>query len=457
MNTIKHHRQISVNGHEVRRQLDSFVENLQISNCDEQAKEVKELYESVTTDPLCTESYERDIHWSILCLLVNLANNPVRTLQQKILQGKPAYDEFVPPLPEIVPEDERNRREIISELQEDCITVENIGDDDELIDWSEDESENTEDDGQVVDFYEENVLNFITSEDDDLPNKLKPPKKDIPFKNFDGSTSENWFKEHVQSPWWHNPQSKADVKSAFQEEAHFCELWSKSVSRTVHTFGLTSTCTVSEYCLIREILWMFSNPTDCKFFKIENDQIVVNEKVSLASVTEKGLETFLRNFTKIMTIVYRLRNFARHVDAAFLSTQPPHTYECYLSGLLDILVNFETFIIEKEKEVVAQSDDLTTSVIALYNELQPQFRTLEYLFDIHKSSVLDWNKYPPHICTSHLLAGLSSKLRSAGNREKSNLAFVLLMSSMRVFFNIIEIWWTKGTLIDYRDEFLVEM
>lgn len=61
-----------------------------------------------------------------------------------------------------------------------------------------------------------------------------------------------------------------------------------SVSRNSHT-NKVNVSTVSEYCLIREILFMFRAPTNCKFFCIVNDSVQVNDLVSLNSVSLVGL------------------------------------------------------------------------------------------------------------------------------------------------------------------------
>lgn len=53
----------------------------------------------------------------------------------------------------------------------------------------------------------------------------------------------------------------------------------------VNNIEMQPISTISEYCLIREILWMFTMPSDCKFFAIHDDTITVKNNVSLNSVT----------------------------------------------------------------------------------------------------------------------------------------------------------------------------
>lgn len=95
-------------------------------------------------------------------------------------------------------------------------------------------------------------------------------------------------------------------------------------------------------------------------------------------------------------------------------------------------------------------------MITLFHDMEQEFRLLKNLYDIHRFSVLDWTKFPAHIAVAHLLSGLFRSVKLSGNLEKTNLAFALLLSTLKGYMNIIDIWWTEGRLDDWREEFLVE-
>lgn len=93
------------------------------------------------------------------------------------------------------------------------------------------------------------------------------------------------------------------VKSHFQQVMHcsYAHWWRSCAERSIYWTGFSSwwnvfvfrnartdklnISTTSEYCLIREILFMFRVPTNCKFFSIVNDAVQVNDLVSLNSVS----------------------------------------------------------------------------------------------------------------------------------------------------------------------------
>lgn len=455
--TIRNHRFLSVNSHEIRRKADGLMENLRISNLDRFADRFRQLYEGFIGDPACADHYVHDIQWSVLLFLMTVAHNPIGALRERIRRGSPVRMIEARGLvePEPVPDDER--RALVEELKADNIQC--WEDDSELSEWSdsEEEDEGSEEIQNTVQRTKSNEVPAETAKEIVVYTRVLSPQRDLGYESFDGSSSEQWLKEHVQSNWWNDSKAKAEVNSS-HEGASFCDYWNQTILKASHSFIKPDpVSTVSEYCLIREILWMFTNPTNCKFFRIDDDQIWINPNVSLSSTTERGLHTFLINFTQQMTIVYRLRNFCRRVSEATSNPIPaPYSFECYASGIRDFLEHLDSTIVELEKQAVAQLPDQIISIITLFHDLEPEFRLLTNLNDIHRFSVLDWTKFPAHIAVAHLLSGLFRSVKLSGSLEKTNLAFALLLSTLKGYMNMIDVWWTEGRLDDWREEFLVE-
>lgn len=425
------------------------MENLRISNLDRFAERFRQLYEGFIAEPVCSDHYVHDIQWSVLLFLMSVAHNPIGTLRERIKRGSPvAMIEAKSFETAPIPDDEK--KELLEELKADNIAFDDgsVHDESDLSEWSD--SEEDEEESKIV-AVEENRKEVI------VYRRVESPQRDLGYESFDGSLSEQWLKEHVQTSWWKDPKAKAEVNSS-HEGASFCDYWNQTILKASYSFIKPDpVSTVSEYCLIREILWMFTNPTNCKFFRIDDDQIWINPSVSLSSATERGLHTFLVNFTQNMTIVYRLRNFCRRVSEATSNPIPaPYSFECYASGIYDFLVHLEATIVGLEKQVVAQEPDRIFTIITLFHDLEPEFQLLANLNDIHRFSVLDWTKFPAHIAVAHLLSGLFRSVKLSGSLEKTNLAFALLLSTLKGYMNIIDTWWTEGRLDDWREEFLVE-
>ncbi|XP_058057372.1 gamma-tubulin complex component 5-like [Anopheles bellator] len=288
-------------------------------------------------------------------------------------------------------------------------------------------------------------------------NKIEPPRPEPNYLAFDQNHVVHWLEQNVHMNWWHDPQFKVEVVSNHRG-ASFCDFWSECVAKASHGFLKSEpVSTISELCVLREILWMFTSPVDCKLFRIDDDQIWINSNVSLASTTEHGIQTFLLNFTEFMTITYRLRNFcSRVLDDTTSTVLAPHSFECYAAGVKSFLVNMEMVMIAKEQELMRQEPGKTHTIITLFHELEPELFVLKKLYDIHRFSVLDWTKFPAHIAVAHLLSGLFRSVKLSANLEKGNLAFALLLATLKCYMNVIDIWWTEGRLDDWREEFLVE-
>lgn len=286
--------------------------------------------------------------------------------------------------------------------------------------------------------------------------KLEPPKRVPIYHEFD-STTAGKLSETVQSQWWKDQTSVCVPNSKYQS-ASFCEYWNQLLARASYNYiKIEEISTASEYCLLREIFWMFVKPIDAKFFRIENDRVVMNANVSIPSVTMKGLRSFLKVFTQKMTIMYILRQFCQKVQGGAKKTRTaPHTMEAYASELARCLDLITHSILEKEKIVMQQEPGIVSSVLELFNYLQPQFKLLDYLWDIHRFSIIDWHKYPNHICSAHLLAGLFLRIRKSSSSEKAALVSSLYLSTIRVYLSLVDVWWSDGRLDDFRQEFLIQ-
>jgi len=291
-----------------------------------------------------------------------------------------------------------------------------------------------------------------------IVSKLEPPKRILNYTEFDNALAEPWLKENLQSDWWKQENPKCQVPSKHQA-AHFCEYWNQLLARASCNFiKLEQISTISEYCLVREICWMFVRPTTTKFFRMEGEKIRLHSNVSIPSVTVKGMRSFLKEFTEKMTIMHLLRHFCQKVHGNLLVkvNQPPHTVEAYAAELAKCLDKVTKVIIDKEKTIMQQFPGTVETVLELYNTLRPHLQFLEYLWFIHRSVILDWNKYSNHVCSSYLLAGLAIRIIKARNRDMAALTTALYLRSLKAYLEIVEIWWSEGRFEDWLQEFIVQ-
>lgn len=208
---------------------------------------------------------------------------------------------------------------------------------------------------------------------------LKPPEKKSIFTEFDCSKATTWREKNVQHSWWNSNSDNPSI--------------------------------VSEWCLLREIIWTLElQPLDSdmstetikqfsKFFSVNlaEDEIVVNSSVSLTSATADDLQPILSEIASVSTKLYRFRKFFANVFHPpavnnFLETvqMAPHSIQCYATGMRDFMRIISKAIIDLEIEFIEQDLSQTVTLIQLYNKLRSHFKTVHTLYDIHENVYIDF-------------------------------------------------------------------
>lgn len=278
---IKHHRFLSVNSHEIKREMDGIFEKFRFNNFHDEEKIFRKMYEELISHEICTEHYEKDVIFSILSLLTNLADSSLHIIKVKLRENREIFLKQLPP-PALDKELVKMKSELLIALVEDNIISRNDDEDSELSDWSDNEPDII----KVVKETKESVepIQIIVQS---LPNSIKEPVKPIIYKIFESQDPEVWLKSNVQHSWWKDDESVSEVLS-LHTGASFCDRWQNHLTNKSLGFIKTSPKSmISEYCLIRETLWMFSNPCDCKCFKKNKDEIILRQDppVTIPSIT----------------------------------------------------------------------------------------------------------------------------------------------------------------------------
>lgn len=433
-----------MNSHEIKRDIDGICEKLRFSNLHDIEKKFRKTVEACVTDELAVHHYEKDAMYAIMNLLTTLAYDPINTLQNKLRDSKEVFT-F-----KAIPKKSTEASSVfISSLLKDNFQLQRNEADSELSEWTDsdedDESSSQEHSSEVESLIEKTVLSTT----------LKPPEKPEVFQTLMFDNSESWLHNNVQQSWWKDgiTFTTPDVNSA-HPVANFCDLWQKHLSNKSMGFIKPRPLSqISEYCLLREIFWMFINPVDCKFFKVDKLRVSLRNNVTLPSTMPESLNEFLRKILRPINIMNRLKTAC--VKSQQSSTQG-HTVESYFNlvqNMLDVIIEF---ILDEEATVKLQHE--TYTIVILNNKLQPHVTILETLWHIHSTSIIDElepyePKHLPHICSAYLLANLNFHVQTSCNKEKKNLAIVLLMTCLRTYLEIFEIWWTEARLDDPRLEF----
>lgn len=290
---------------------------------------------------------------------------------------------------------------------------------------------------------------------------IKPPANPDYFETFHGNESDIWLNKNAQCSWWLN-DSYVQPSISRHPQSQFCH----TVLRLSATTDPAAVSTISEYCLIREILWLFSEPVSCKTFTVDHHSAVIRvaSNVSLNSTSPPALRASLEYFTRYATLCLRLNTFCAFVTGAVgdgqntpTASPPPHSYECYAHAVRQCMRPFRDFIGRTERTVAAQRPDAARpqTLLRLQRDMEPYTQLLDNLYDVHTSATLDFEQQPAHICAAHLIGGLLRAHEMSSSTCHANIAAALLIASLRVYMGIIETWWTDGRLEDWRQEFVI--
>ena len=176
---------------------------------------------------------------------------------------------------------------------------------------------------------------------------LKAPEiTEVKVEKKDHEDSKDWLRANLQFPYWNEEQRfppSSDNFSGRTEQR--LEFLGKLDVRTEK---------VTEYQLIREILWMLRTPTDSPVFEFRNGRFYVTELLALNSLTDAALRKLLDEVLLAFSDVYALRAFIYRVEHPVHGAAAAHTVEAYCSGLNLVLHQFSEALLSVEQTAAKQ-------------------------------------------------------------------------------------------------------
>lgn len=395
------------------------------------------------THEIAVNHYEKDVIYGLINLLTTLAYDPINTLKTKLLKGQ----DVIVFKPASIKVPAKASEVFINSLLKDNFKLQKNETDSELSEWTDSDDEESDECWSDETANEKKISPSKTC----LAGSLKPPQKPAVFRSVNIESPEKWLCENVQNSWWIDATTSISITSS-HPSANFCNLWQKHLSdKSLGFIKQRPVSLISEYLLLREIFWMFSNPVSCKFFKVENEEIFLRADVSLPSTMPESLNVFLSDFLRSINLMNRLKIAC---VKSYQTTTLSHTMQTYFKIVQSIVDQIMEFLLEEEAITKEQQESYT--IVKLHNKLRPHAKMLEMMWNIHSTSILDDAKYPPHICSCYLLASLNGHVQTSCKKEKKNLAIMLLITCLKTYFEIFEIWWTEARLDDLKNEFLME-
>ncbi|XP_047108325.1 gamma-tubulin complex component 5 [Schistocerca piceifrons] len=443
LSNILYHRCVSVEGQKVRKAMDGIVTKFFVHGHLQASKRLSELFEKFLTDEKFEDPSHCDERWSMLWLLLCLANRPTNKIQ-----------------PNETPEPVKEKNG------------------DENFDWgaylmdgvapfSRPYKDDSDDSFSELDDSGVSSVDEAFTHTSTLSVGHKSAELECTSRNEElvelvnkGVEAERWLKRNVQNCWWITGNVPNEVHSKYPC-ANFAESWEEySVAeRNDGHCCKPRTIKISEYKVVREVLFMLHSPSATFLFYQENGRFVVRNDVTIPSLTKDAVKNYLGHVCEYVNIVYELQKFREEVYAGYQSDNtsatrlPTFTFEAYAASVHDILQEFAQFISKIEGRVRKQED--INTLYQLMCELRPKFKELKVVYDTHVLAIEDWKESPKWLAVTRLLSVLYEAGISATEVYESRHILKLFLKSFRPYFGIISTWLTEGHLEDWRQEFII--
>lgn len=421
LSNLFYHKYLDPDDFKIQRELDGIVRKFKIHAQPDKAEALDHLVEKYKGGAVFEERHDQyDIKFRLLSLLLNLSEAPVSV----------DYD------PEdCTPEEEEEEQvDWLALLKDGEKSPESLGSISDLSSWSDSEVEEDIDLEVALDDCIGTVV--VTGLD---------KQQEIVTAAVD---SETWMRNQVQFPFWKEEQvvkPKSDALTANLACVHekFLEDSGKLNARTEK---------VTEYQLLREILWMLRHPVDSPIFELREGEFFVTERVTIPSLTSGTMTRLLGDLTRTFGDLWIMKRFIARLEAHDLPANVPNTVEAYASGLNNFLHAFSSELVRIEGTVHRQEE--TVTLVSVLDSLRPWFTKIRTMFLIHRAAVDGFAENPNWYRSVKLLSVLYNSLFQVVLPDFLPLLMELFLKSVQPYFNIIQTWLTEGRLEDWQGEFI---
>ena len=417
LSNLFYHKFLDPDENKINRSITGIHQKFLIHAQPDKAGALMSLVEKYKDGDVWQEHHEQyDIKYRLLSFLLNLASSPLNT-------------EYCPA--DNTPEEEKGSVDWLAVLREGEATLEPLGDEEELSDWSDNDSDISEE-----------LMN--NNNQCDLPVIVTP--SNVSTIDRPGPDPATWFSENIQFPYWEREQSLPSNSSCLDSGlANIVEnLQEEGGKLGVRTRKL------SEYQVLREVLWMLRSPVESPLFQYRNGEFVVTTLVTIPSLTDGAMTRLLQDALQAINNVHVLKIFLRDKDDCTKSI--PKTFEAYRSGVDVFLEAFWCQLYRVEQDVLKQDD--TCTILSVLDTLKPWFIKIHKFKSVHMLATGGFANNENWYISIKVLSVLYNALLS--NILPGLMPFLLdiFLRSIEPYFNIIHIWLTEGRLEDWCDEFI---
>lgn len=422
LSNLFYHKYLDPDDFKIQRELDGVVRKFKIHAQPDKAEALDHLVDKYKAGAVFEDRHDQyDIKFRLLSLLLNLAEAPVA----------------VPYNPEDSTPDEEEDEQIDwwALLKDGEKSPESLGSISDLSEWSDSETEKEINEEVFLD--DEGIATVVVTGLD--------KQEEVVAAAVD---SEIWIRNQIQFPFWKDEQvvkPKSDALTANLAAVHekFLEDSGKLDARTEK---------VTEYQLLREILWMLRHPVDSPIFELRDGEFFVTERVTIPSLTSGTMTRLLADLTRTFRDLWVMKRFISRLEGVDLPANVPNTVEAYASGLNNFLHAFSSELVRVEGTVHQQEE--TVTLVSVLDRLSPWFTKIRTMFLIHRTAVSGFDDNPNWYKSVKLLSVLYNALFQIVLPDFLPFLMELFLKSVQPYFNIIQTWLTEGRLEDWQGEFI---
>ncbi|KAL1502501.1 hypothetical protein ABEB36_007635 [Hypothenemus hampei] len=256
---------------------------------------------------------------------------------------------------------------------------------------------------------------------------------------------------------WYNEESFCMEPESEEREANIGILWENYLKEQVQgLIPLSYPSIISEYKVIREILWQLFYPHTSSTIEIVGNSIRPRPDVTLASVRTYAFYTFMNEFVSYIELLNFFRDFKDLMinDLEQDNFTICRTYQNYCNSISDLLDPVYNKLSQLELEVRQQ--EKTYTLINLAENLKDIFKPVQILKQIHDEIIVNPANASPVTCASTLIGKLHESLNFTCNKLEQDIKLTLFMQTCYHYINLVDFWLMKDDLPDYIGEFVIE-
>ncbi|KAH1019005.1 gamma-tubulin complex component 5 [Dendroctonus ponderosae] len=258
----------------------------------------------------------------------------------------------------------------------------------------------------------------------------------------------------IQHSWYNDDSFMMRPKSDWRE-ANIGILWEEYLQDQFQGLAsLKSSSIISEYKVIREILWQIWKPHNSCTIQLVGNSIKPRPDVSLASIRSYAFYNYMNEFLSYIELMDLFRKFDNSLQEDVGADMICRTYQSYGSSIRKICDPIYKRLSELEDTVRQQESTFT--LLNLASELRIIMQPLKILKDIHDQVTIDYIKNSPLNCATILIARLHESLSFTTNKLEQDLKLTLFIDTVFYYISLVDSWLMGDDLADYAKEFVVE-